>query len=102
MQVKVKLCAFSNPHEEIPEKLVEVDVVELNAQTKTLDKLNLVFRNGQNEIGTDNDTRSVAMGDVIVFDDQLYQVTLLGFRKITNEQYSELIDEPQPSGEKRG
>jgi hypothetical protein len=56
--------------------------------------LNEVFRLGQNDFQPQSNRYSVSVGDVIYYDGEYWAVMPVGFKKMTEEQFHKLPDEP--------
>lgn len=76
---RVRMLAFGAANEvrevEVPEPATDMAIL-----------LDRIYRYGQNEV-QNKPHCSVSMGDVIEIDDALYMVKMVGFKKLTAEEY---------------
>lgn len=85
MIVNVRMTAFMDG---------EIRAVNIPDDTPADNVLDEVFRLGQNDFQPIKDRCSVSVGDVIEYDG-LHMVGAIGFFKITDEQFKELMAMPR-------
>ena len=81
VKIPVEMLAFMNG--EIRE--VEVPKTEWDAAEDKTDRLELVFKYGQNDFQP-QEMCSVSMGDVIVMGNSRYRVAMFGFEEVSMEE----------------
>lgn len=82
---QVELLAFGKPGE-----IREVEISDEEANADTVDKLEAIFKFGQNEFQPRRHP-SVSVGDVIRMDGEKFLVCRLGFRKLSNAEYQRFV-----------
>jgi hypothetical protein len=75
-------------------RTVEVPEEELNEDTTLEDKLDLIYRYGQNEFQP-RDYPSVSSGDLIFIDGKFHIIESFGFKEISEPLFNELREKYQ-------
>jgi hypothetical protein len=83
MEFKVRMLAFAEAND-VPIRVVKVPDAELNGVVEH--DLERIFYWGQNDFQPQN-MCSVSVGDVVEFNNELWMVVTVGFRKLTAEEY---------------
>lgn len=91
MKVPVYMAAF---HGKSVIRTVDVGEYTVRNSHDPQDVLDEVFRLGQNDFQPQSNRYSVSVGDVIYLFDEYWAVMPVGFKKMTEEQFHKLPDEP--------